>query len=96
MGDTLIFITIAAFILVLGGSVFLIKKMHSPEKVEEKYASSDHSKNIFIKKYKEADIEYYRGSFMRLGLISVLLLLILAFKDVKRDLSNNTNIVELL
>lgn len=89
MGFTYLGLAFAAIVVVIGGLIFLVKKVNSPEKVQSKYSGSPESSNIFIKKYKEADFEYYRGPFMRLGLISVLVILILAFNYSKRERRDN-------
>ena len=57
----------------------LLGAISSPEKVAEKYASSPERRSIFVKKYKEADMKYYSGAFMRTGLLVILGLLLFAF-----------------
>jgi protein TonB len=71
--------------LLLTGMILAIRKFSDPEKIGEKYANSEDSQNIFVKKYQEADIEYYRSAAMRVGLIAVLIILILAFNFSNRD-----------
>ena len=89
MGITAIALSIIGIALLIVGLIYAIRGYSDPVKIGEKYASSDHSKNVFIKKYQEADIEYYRGPIMRFGLIAVLLTLILAFNYSTRDKSDS-------
>lgn len=76
-----LFITIA-----LG---FILKQLlsgtSSPEKLTEKYAGSAEKDNVFVKKYQEADIEYYKGFVGRIGVILVLLMLLFAFNRSKKE-----------
>ena len=62
----------------------------TPEKLQAKYANDSERSNIFVKKYKEADMNYYSGTFMRLGLILTMLLLLGAFSYAPRDKKDNS------
>jgi protein TonB len=88
MGISTIILAIAGIAVILTGLIFAIRKYSDPVKIGEKYANSEERKSIFIKKYKEADIEYYKGPVMRVGLIAVLLTLILAFNYSNRKKSD--------
>ena len=85
MGPTTLALSIIGIAVVLAAATFLVKGLFTPEKVGEKYAGSTESKNVFIKKYKEADFNYFSGTFSRLGLIAVLLTLIFAFNFSNKE-----------
>jgi len=89
-GTTFIILIFLAVIAVIGLSILFIKLVNNPDHLERKYAGSTESKDLFIKKYKEADFEYYRGPAMRIGLISVLLVLIFAFNYSNKAMDADT------
>lgn len=78
---------IVLFVTIALGFVLrrVISGANDPEKLAAKYANTEESNNVFVKKYKEADIEYYKGAVARVGVIIVLLMLILAFNRSKKE-----------
>ena len=79
-GFSLVFIIVA---------ILLIFRSQSAEKVMARYKDSPESKSIFVKKYPSVDIEYFRGLFLRIGLLYSLGFVILAFTWTSYD--NTTN-----
>jgi protein TonB len=79
MGFNQIGMAIAAITLFITALIYGIKFLASPEKILRKYTGSKEQQNIFVKKYKEADVDYYRGPLTRLGFIAVLVVLTIVF-----------------
>lgn len=64
-------------VLILG-AIFLVR-LQSSSKIQEMYKDSPESKSMFVKKYPGADLEYFRGLFLRVGMIYSFGFVILAF-----------------
>lgn len=79
IGITLTGLAFTGGILLVALFILAVRYLHSPEKVIRRYTGSDERTNVFVKKYREADIEFYRGAAMRFGLLIVLVFLIMAF-----------------
>jgi len=79
MGLTTILLIIIGLIAVLVGFVLAVKQINSPEKLESKYANSAEKTSVFVKKYKEADVAYYRTTILQMGLLVALGVMFLAF-----------------
>jgi len=56
--------------------------VHQPKKIREKY-QNEHAASILQKKYAEADFRRYRGTFMRLGLVIALGLVLFGLESYK-------------
>ncbi len=59
-------------------SRFIFNKK-SADEIIDLHRGSQESQSIFVKKYKEADLDYYRGLFLRIGFIISLGIVLLAF-----------------
>ncbi len=78
-------LAVFAIVILIAYLVKGLLAMKPPESIAEKYANSDDSKNIFVKKYKEADVGHYKGIFTRIGLLVVMGMLLLAFNYSKKE-----------
>jgi protein TonB len=85
IGSTFLLLALVGVAGVIAGFIMLVKFMQTPAKVADKYSQSEERGNVFVKKYREADIEYYRGAALRVGMTVVLLFLVLAFNFTNRD-----------
>ena len=65
----------------------LIFKSRKPGSIAKKYQNTEEQKSVYVKKFEEADIERYRGLFLRVGYAVVLgvLLLLLALTPEKSE-----------
>jgi len=71
--------------------------VHQPKKIREKY-QNEQSASILQKKYAEADFRKYRGTFMRLGLVIALGLVLFgleSYKSKERISEHDTNPINL-
>ena len=57
----------------------------SKQKIMDSYEGSDEQASIFLKKYREADLDYFRGTFLRAGLILSLGLWLICLIAIKPE-----------
>ena len=96
MEDTTI-VTIGAIVIAsIPALIIGVKYLTRPSAILKKSRSKIEAQNIFIKKYKEADIEQYRTAFYRVGLITSAVLISFAFNypSVERDVIDYTPIYD--
>lgn len=79
MGTTQILLVVLGAALFIELVILAIRKFSDAGRIRKKYADSDDRTNVFVKKYKEADIDYYHGFAARIGFVVVILLLIAVF-----------------
>jgi periplasmic protein TonB len=71
------------FLMVLAARFFFNR--NSTDSIISKYQGQPEAKSIFVKKYPEADLERYQGTFNRVGMVVSLALVILAFSWTTYD-----------
>ncbi len=77
-------------IVLIGAIIVLVKEINKSEKIAKKYLHSKEQQDVFVKKYKEASIEYYKGPIVKLGIIAMIVILIIAFNVTGNHLAINS------
>lgn len=76
--------------VLIGAAIVLVKLNSNAERIEAKYQSTNEQKDVFVKKYKEATVEYYKGPIVKMGVIAIIGVLILAFNVTGKQLATET------
>ena len=85
MGATPIVVSIITIVVFVILVILGVRMFSDPARIQKKYAESEDRNNVFVKKYKEADIELYKGMAARLGFVIVLVLMIFVFNYSKTE-----------
>ncbi len=85
-------VVLFAVLLVPFIAVLLYFWNRKSEKISAKYSNTAVSSSIFVKKYHEADVDYYRSAFLLLALCMALGILLLSFNFIPKAKDDAANL----